>query len=64
VLFLNMPPGGCKCMSVGTSEQDWDQAGFMPALDHELKSIVAVPFHLPAYERLDSLQSQARRLGW
>ena len=64
VLFTNMPPGGCKCMSVDTSDQDWDQARFMPALDHELKSIIAVPFDLSTYERLGSLQSQARRLGW
>ena len=51
-------------MSVDTSDLDWDQARFMPALDQELKSIIAVPFDLSTYERLGSLQSQARRLGW
>ena len=64
VLFTVAPPGGCKCMTPAAPDSDWTAARFMPSLDHELKCIVAVVFHLPSLERLGSLQAQARRLGW
>ena len=46
------------------SEADWQYAEFMPTLDEELKSIVAVAFDRNTYQRLSLLQAEARRLGW
>ena len=51
-------------MAVTATEADWQYAKFMPALDEELKSIVAVAFDTNTYKRLGLLQADARRLGW
>jgi hypothetical protein len=65
VLFTSLPEGGCKCMPrPSTNEADWQHARFMPALDHDLKIIVAVPFHRDTYIKLNTLQRTARNLGW
>ena len=65
VLFAETPPHGCKCMSVeSSSEADWRHARYMPALDHELKCIIAVPFQSENFTRLATLQHQARQMGW
>ena len=64
VLFSHLPVGGCSCMSESYLEADWTHAKFMPALHHRLKTIVAVPFHLPSFSRLAILQAEARRHGW
>jgi len=37
-----MPDGGCKCMTGSDVSEDWVLARFMPALDENLKTIVAV----------------------
>ena len=65
VLFTSLPEGGCKCMPrPSTDEAAWQHARFMPALDHDLKIIVAVPFQRDTYIKLDTLQRTARNLGW
>ena len=65
VLFSSLPDGGCKCMPTpSTLPADWQQAQFMPALDHDLKIIVAVPFQRDSYIKLTTLQHTARSLGW
>ena len=64
VLFDVLPPGGCKCMSANSEELDWATARYMPALNAELKTIVARPFIREHYTRLAVLQHSAQRLGW
>ena len=64
VLFSQAPPNGCKCMSLQSGEEDWHDARYMPALDHDLKAIVAVKFDKPSFKRLAILQADMRRLGW
>ena len=64
VLFTTLPADGCKCMAQHSSEEDWQNARYMPALDPELKCIVAVPFSKASYTRLSMLQAEARRLLW
>ena len=43
---------------------DWQHAAYIPGPDHELKTIVAAPFHLPSFIRPAILQARARELGW
>ena len=64
VLFTKLPPSGCQCMSTNTTHDAWQDACFMPSLDHELKDIVAVRFDQTTLQRLAVLQAQARALGW
>ena len=64
VLFLRRPPSGCKCMSSDSAADDWSCARFMPAMCPDLKCIITVPFDRATYQRLGTLQSQARQLGW
>lgn len=64
VLFTQLPANGCKCMADTSIEADWQHARFMPALDADLKCIVAVPFDRETYTRLALLQAEARRLDW
>jgi hypothetical protein len=64
VMFSALPHNGCKCLLPSTSPADWSQARFMPALSHELKCIVAVPFDLSSFSRLSLVQAEMRRLGW
>ena len=65
VLFTSLPTNGCKCMSLSSSSAaDWEHEQFMPALDHELKAIVAVPFQQHSFVKLGTLQRTARGLGW
>ena len=64
VLFTRAPPSGCKCMATSSEAADWELACYMPALDHRLKCLVAVPFNLPTFARLGTLQSKCRQLGW
>ena len=52
VLFEHMPDGGCKCMIGSDVSEDWVLARFMPALDENLKTIVAVPFERQSFVRL------------
>jgi len=51
-------------MSANTAHDAWQDACFMPSLDHELKDIVAVRFDQTTLQRLAVLQAQARALGW
>ena len=51
-------------MADAGSEEDWLYAKFMPALDEELKRIVAVAFEMNTYQRLALLLAETRRLGW
>ena len=51
-------------MAATDTEANWQYAKFMPALDADLKSIVAVAFNRSTYKRLGLLQAEARRLGW
>ena len=65
LLFTKMPDAGCKCMDMSSSsDSDWEQARFMPALNHTLKMIVAVLFQQESFIRLNMLQHTARTLGW
>ena len=65
VLFRSAPAGGCKCMTMPVSlDADWEHAVYMPALCHELKIVVAVPFVKTSYERLAILRARAARFGW
>ena len=64
VMFTQIDSDGCKCMSEHSVPEDWRNAVFMPALNYEIKTIVAVPFLFEQYTRLGLLQSPARRLGW
>ena len=64
VLFTQLPADGCKCMSPVTCLEDWQHAHYMPALEPELKCIIATPFHKDSYKRLALLQAETRRLGW
>ena len=64
ILFAKLPPSGCQCMSVNPTSGAWQDACFMPSLDHELKAVVAVPFDQSTRKRLAVLQAEARALGW
>ena len=64
VLFSLLPVGGCRCMTPTAADTDWQGARFMPALNHDLKTIVAKKFRLDQFVRLSILQNQARALGW
>ncbi len=64
VLFGTLPPDGCRCMATHSEDSDWQAARYMPALDHELKIIVAKPFLREQFVRLVTLQHRARTLGW
>ena len=64
ILFATPPVDGCKCMEQHSTEDAWLHARYMPALDQELKCIVAVPFSMATRTRLSTLQAEARRLLW
>ena len=64
VLFRHPPTHGCKCMSPSLLDEDWSHAASMPALDHEIKCIVASPFDKQLSKRLGALQAEARLLQW
>ena len=64
VLFNHKPPSGCKCLCIESAAEDWSCARFMPAVCPEMKCIIAVPFDRASYQRLGTLQSRARQLGW
>ena len=65
VLFITTPLNGSRCMAVSNStEGEWAQARFMPALNHLLKIVVAVPFDINTFQRLSKVQHRARTLGW
>lgn len=64
VLFTQLPSNGCKCMADTSTEADWQNTRCMPALDADLKGIVAVPFDREAHTKLALLQAEARRLDW
>jgi hypothetical protein len=64
VLFRHPPVDGCKCLSQNSLDDDWSHAVFMPALDHDIKCIVAVPFNRVIFKRLGVLQAEARHLQW
>ena len=64
VLFVQMPENGFKCMASENLALDWVHARFMPALDENLKIIVAKPFKYEQYRRLAVLQAEARRRSW
>ena len=62
VLFTSMPVEGCKCMMIASStDSDWEQARFMPALDPTLKIIAAVPFERAVSEDLTCCSTQRER---
>ena len=64
VLFTTLPANGCHCMNIQQStDADWIQARFMPALDYDLKIIAVVPFHRESFTRLASLQHTVRQHG-
>jgi hypothetical protein len=63
-VFFKLPPAsGCRCLTQ-SAENDWSAAIRMPALDDDLKSLVAVPFDVSRYVRLGVLQASMRRQGW
>ena len=64
VLFSHLPAGGCKCMAAASTDDDWQHARLMPALDPETKYVIAVPFARQTFRRLAEVQAQARSLGW
>ena len=64
VLFHTWPAAGCDCMNPHAGPLAWEAARYMPALDEDLKTIVAVPFHRDTFVHLAVLHHQARILGW
>ena len=44
VLFLRVPPGGCKCMAATSQESDWELARFMPSLNTNLRNQIKMIF--------------------
>ncbi len=65
VVFFRLPCGStCPCMLESRSEDLWEHAMLMPAMDHELKALVVTPFCLDHFSRLAVLQAEARRLDW
>ena len=65
ILFLQLPPGGCKCMAPeSNTDADWQHARYIPSMNTSLKCIVAVCFDKPAFKRLATLQADARALQW
>jgi hypothetical protein len=63
VLFSKHQGNHCPCMN-NDEDANWSHARFMPALDHQLRTIVATKFEASAFRRLGLLQAEARRLGW
>ena len=63
VLFTHLPPGGCKCMDVSSTAEDWCTAVYMPTLDSSLRAIMCTKFNKDKYVRLGVLQAQQRRLN-
>ena len=53
----------CFCMSP-QSPDVWDFAVKMPAIDHELKQIITVPFNLTGFYTLRRIQAECRRLNY
>ena len=53
----------CFCMSP-QSPDVWDCAVKMPAIDHELKQIITVPFNLTDFYTLRRIQAECRRLNY
>ena len=51
-------------MATNLALEAWNLAKFMPSLDYNLKTIVAVPFNASIYARLATLQAQARTMNW
>ena len=49
-------------MCASSVPSDWEHAKFMPSINTELRTIVAVPFTLATYVRLGLLQTQLRQL--
>ena len=66
VLFARPHLRGCPCMQMTTRDDAarWQHARFMPALDHDLKALVAVQFDLSGLQRLGQLQAEMRRLHY
>ena len=64
VLFAHPPADGCKCMDTSSTEADWQHARYMPAIDDDLKCIIAVRFHQQSYKRLALLQAEIRARRW
>ena len=64
VLFAHLAAEGCKCMDTSSTEEDWRHAKYMPALDDDLKCIIAVRFHQQSYKRLALLQADIRARQW
>ena len=60
-------PGRFACPCLGQFTEDelaWVDAKRMPALDHQLKCMVAVPFEPGSFRRLGQVQADARRMDW
>ena len=64
VMFTNLPGNHCPCLVPDAAINQWTNARWMPALDSDLKAIVAVPFALDSFRRLASIQAELRSLGW
>ena len=45
-------------MDTSSTEADWQHAKYMPAIDDDLKCIIAVRFHQQSYKRLALLQQR------
>ena len=62
--FFNCGSAGfhCPCTSSAPgSSEAWQQAAFMPAVDVDLRAIVAVPFNAARWQRLRPLQNRLRQ---
>jgi len=65
VFFVAAQGRNCPCMSAHASDDmAWQHARYMPALNEQLRKLIAVPFNAQQYVRLGVLQAQMRASRW
>ena len=67
VCFLNGQGRICPCVRIDDNAHEaetWRMAKKMPAIAHDLKAIVMVPFLVEEYRRIGSLRAEMRRLNY
>ena len=64
-IFWSRPAlAGCACLSAEMDSNEWQDAMWMPSLDHNLRCLTVAPFDPQWFRRLGFLQAEARRLDW
>ena len=65
VFFDTFGQVSCPCLEpLDVQDARWLDAKRMPALDSELKALIAVPFDAASFNRLGILQAEAHRRDW